>query len=248
LLGLETGDRLMRNRRARRVDVEAFGLRVPLEDLSDGYQSVVALATDLMISLLARWPSVDVAEGTVLIDELGAHLHPRWRMRIVPSLRQVFPRVQFLSSTHDPLCLRGLGNGEVVVVKRDETGEVVALTDLPSVAGLRVDQLLTSEHFGMNSTIDPELDALFAEYYLLKAKPRRTAAERRRLDELAARLDGLDVMGTTRREQIVYEAADEYVARAGALTDPGERLELKESTKRRIAEIWEQAREGQPAR
>ena len=248
LLGLETGDRLMRNRRARRVDVEAFGLRVPLEDLSDGYQSVVALATDLMISLLARWPSVDVAEGTVLIDELGAHLHPRWRMRIVPSLRQVFPRVQFLSSTHDPLCLRGLENGEVVVVKRDEAGEVVALTDLPSVAGLRVDQLLTSEHFGMNSTIDPELDALFAEYYLLKAKPRRTAAERRRLDELAARLDGLDVMGTTRREQIVYEAADDYVARAGALTDPGERLELKESTKRRIAEIWEQAREGQPAR
>ena len=107
LLGLETGDRLMRNRRARRVDVEAFGLRVPLEDLSDGYQSVVALATDLMISLLARWPSVDVAEGTVLIDELGAHLHPRWRMRIVPSLREVFPRVQFLSSTPDPLCLRG---------------------------------------------------------------------------------------------------------------------------------------------
>ena len=248
LLGLETGDRLMRNRRARRVDVEAFGLRVPLEDLSDGYQSVVALATDLMISLLARWPSVDVAEGTVLIDELGAHLHHRWRMRIVPSLRQVFPRVQFLSSTHDPLCLRGLGNGEVVVVKRDEAGEVVALTDLPSVAGLRVDQLLTSEHFGMNSTIDPELDALFAEYYLLKAKPRRTAAERRRLGELAARLDGLDVMGTTRREQIVYEAADDYVARVAALTDPGERLELKESTKRRIAEIWEQAREGQPAR
>ena len=106
--------------------MEAFGLRVPLEDLSDGYQSVVALATDLMLSLLARWPSVDVAEGTVLIDELGAHLHPRWRMRIVTSLRQVFPRVQFLSSTHDPLCLRGLGDGEVVVVKRDEAGEIVA--------------------------------------------------------------------------------------------------------------------------
>ena len=245
LLGLEPDDRLVRNRRAGRVDVEAFGLRVPLEDLSDGYQSVVALATDLMISLLARWPSVDVAEGTVLIDELGAHLHPRWRMRIVPSLREVFPRVQFLSSTHDPLCLRGLGDGEVVVVKRNEEGDIVALTDLPSVAGLRVDQLLTSEHFGMNSTIDPELDALFAEYYLLKANPHRTAAERRRLSELAARLDGLDVLGTTRRERIVYEAADDYVARAGSLADPDARLELKESTKRKIAAIWEQAREGQ---
>ena len=248
LLDLGSDDRLIRNRRAGRVDVEAFGLRVPLEHLSDGYQSVVALATDLMISLLQQWPTVDAAEGTVLIDELGAHLHPRWRMRIVPSLRQVFPRVQFLTSTHDPLCLRGLGDGEVVVVKRDADGEVVAVTDLPSVAGLRVDQLLTSEHFGLNSTIDPELDALFAEYYLLKAKPHRTAADTRRLGELQAQLDGLDVLGSTRRERIVLEAADDYLAKAGTLADPNERLELRESTKKRIAAIWEKASEGKAVR
>ena len=248
LLDLGPEDRLIRNRRAGRVDVEAFGLRVPLEHLSDGYQSVVALATDLMISLLQQWPTVDAAEGTVLIDELGAHLHPRWRMRIVPSLRQVFPRVQFLTSTHDPLCLRGLGDGEVVVVKRDPDGEVVAVTDLPSVAGLRVDQLLTSEHFGLNSTIDPELDSLFAEYYLLKAKPHRTAADTRRLGELQKQLDGLDVLGSTRRERIVLEAADDYLAKADTLADPGERLALKESTKKRIAAIWEKASEGKAIR
>ena len=248
LLDLESDDRLVRNRRAGRVDVEAFGLRVPLEHLSDGYQSVVALATDLMISLLQQWPTVESAEGTVLIDELGAHLHPRWRMRIVPSLREVFPRVQFLTSTHDPLCLRGLGDGEVVVVKRDPDGNVVAVTDLPSVAGLRVDQLLTSEHFGLNSTIDPELDALFAEYYLLKAKPHRTAAEARRLEELSSRLDELDVLGGTRRERIVLEAADDYLAKAGALADPNARLELRQATKRRIAAIWEKASEGKAVR
>ena len=248
LLGLERDDRLVRNRRRGRVDVEAFGLRVPLEHLSDGYQSVVALATDLMISLLQQWPTVDAAEGTVLIDELGAHLHPRWRMRIVPSLRQVFPRVQFLASTHDPLCLRGLGDGEVVVVKRDPEGEVVAVTDLPSVAGLRVDQLLTSEHFGLNSTIDPELDSLFAEYYLLKAKPHPTAADTRRLEELSAQLDGLDALGSTRRERIVLEAADDYLAKAGTLADPTERLELRDSTKKRIAAIWEKASSGKAVR
>jgi hypothetical protein len=134
----------------------------------------------------------------------------------------------------------------VVVVKRDPDGEVVAVTDLPSVAGLRVDQLLTSEHFGLNSTIDPELDALFAEYYLLKAKPHRSAADAKRLRELAAQLDELDVLGSTRRERIVLGAADDYLARAGALADPNERLELKQSTKRRIAAIWKKAREGEP--
>ena len=248
LLALESDDRLVRNRRAGRVDVEAFGLRVPLEHLSDGYQSVVALATDLMITLLRQWPSVDAAEGTVLIDELGAHLHPRWRMRIVPSLRQVFPRVQFLTSTHDPLCLRGLGDGEVVVVKRDPDGQVIAVTDLPSVAGLRVDQLLTSEHFGLNSTIDPELDALFAEYYLLKAKP---APDRRRHEPprgargparrpRGARLDAARADRARGRRRLPREGRRDRRPRGAA--------RAKASTKKRIAAIWEKASEGKALR
>ena len=62
----------------------------------------------------------------------------------------------------------------VFVVKRDEADEVVAVTDrLPAV--LRVDQLLTIGALRMNSTDRPRARALFAEYYLLKAKPHRTA-------------------------------------------------------------------------
>jgi uncharacterized protein (TIGR02646 family) len=245
LLDLGEGDRLVQNKHAGRIDVEAFGVRVPLEHLSDGYQSVVALATDVIAVLLQRWPTVEAAEGTVLIDELGSHLHPRWRMKIVGAARAVFPRVQVLASTHDPLCLRGLGDGEVVVMKRDAEGEIVAVTDLPSVAGLRVDQLLTSEHFGLNSTIDPELDAAFAEYYFLKAKPKLTAAERRRHDDLQARLEELQVLGQTRRERIILEAADEFIAREGALAHPSERVKLRKRTRTKIADIWSRVGEGE---
>jgi hypothetical protein len=85
-------------------------------------------------------PAMEVAEGIVVIDELGAHLHPRWRMRIVASLCEVFPRVQFVASTHDPLCLRGLFDGKVTVLRRDAEQGVVSITDLPPIAGLRVDQ------------------------------------------------------------------------------------------------------------
>jgi uncharacterized protein (TIGR02646 family) len=244
LMSLEQEDRIIRNRRAKRIEVEAFGIRVPIEHLSDGYQSVVALATDIMAVLLERWPSVEAAEGTVLIDELGSHLHPRWRMRIVPSLREVFPRVQFLASTHDPLCLRGLENGEVAVMERNPEGDIVAITDLPSVAGLRVDQLLTSEHFGLNSTIDPELDALFAEYYLLTAKRKRTAAEERRHADLKARLDELQVLGATRRERLVLEAADDFLARESTLASTEDRVALKKKTKARIADIWDEVSAG----
>jgi predicted ATP-binding protein involved in virulence len=226
------------------VQVERDGDRVRLEELSAGYQSVIALATDVIKVLLSLWDTVPAAEAIVVVDELGAHLHPRWRMRIVPSLREVFPRVQFLASTHDPLCLRGLADGEVAVMERDPEGEIVAVTDLPSVAGLRVDQLLTSEHFGLNSTIDPQLDALFAEYYLLKAKRTRTSAEERRHAELKAQLDDLQVLGSTRRERLVLEAADDFLARESTLTAAEDRLALKQKTKVRIADIWEQVSVG----
>ena len=199
---------------------------------------MIALATDVMKVVLSLWESPTVAEGIVIVDELGAHLHPRWRMRIVDALRTVFPRMQVIASTHDPLCLRGLGDGEVVVLRRNSEGRVVALDDLPPPNSMRVDQLLASEHFGLGSTVDPALDELFAEYYILKAKRRPNARERSRLDELHGELDGRQLVGTTRRERLIYEATDEYLAREVDFTDRGERRQLKEETKERIRAAW----------
>jgi len=66
---------LRRNKRAGRIDVDAYGQRVPLEHSSDGYQSVLGLAVDVMsVVMFHLWPSMEVAEGIVNIDELGAHL------------------------------------------------------------------------------------------------------------------------------------------------------------------------------
>jgi predicted ATP-binding protein involved in virulence len=239
LLSLEDQDRLVRNEGPPpRVEVQTMGTAVPLEQLSDGYQSVLALATDVMAVMLDRWKSMDVAEGIVLLDEIGAHLHPRWKMRIVRSLRQVFPRVQFVVSTHNPLCLRGLLEGEVVVMRRGADDQVVALTDLPPVEGLRVDQLLTSEHFGLDSTVDPEIDEMFEEYYRLLAARERSQAEEERLEQLKVRLKKLDLLGTTRRERLALEAVDEYLAEEPKLIDPDSRRALKDQTRSKVAQIW----------
>jgi uncharacterized protein (TIGR02646 family) len=241
LLMLGDEERLIRDRRHGRVLAGQDGTRVRLEHLSDGYQSVIALATDVMKVVLQLWDTPLVAEGVVIVDELGAHLHPRWRMRIVEELRGVFPRVQFLASTHDPLCLRGLADGEVVVLRDGSDGGVVALDDLPPASSMRVDQLLASEHFGLGSTVDPELDGLFAEFYALKAKRRRSAREESRLEDLRTELDGKQLLGTTRRERLIYEATDDYLAREIDLTDRNERAELKQATKDRIRAAWRSA-------
>ncbi|MBA2460752.1 MAG: AAA family ATPase [Actinobacteria bacterium] len=238
ILVLDDEATIVPNRRSKRIEVETTGPPIPLEHLSDGYQSALALAADVMQVLLHRWPAMEVAEGIVVVDELGSHLHPGWRMRITSSLRETFPRVQFLASTHDPLCLRGLLDGEVALLRRTSEGRVFAVRDLPSVAGLRVDQLLTSEFFGLNSTIDPELDRTFARYYELRAKEVLSGPEQGELDRLRAQLEEHRVLGTTRRERLMLEAADKFLAQEAEITNDAERHDLREETKREIAAIW----------
>lgn len=182
----------------------------PFSSLSDGYQSMLGLAADLMQSMhQLGFESMRSAQAVVLIDELGNHLHPSWRMRVVKSLRQAFPQVQFIFSTHDPLCLKGLLDGEVVALRRDAKGRVFTLENLPSVQGLRVDQLLTSDHFGLESAIDPETDDAVRRYLELSRKPEAlTRSEDLELERLKAHLTQTRLLGQTWREQAMLQALD----------------------------------------
>lgn len=213
--------------------------RLRLADLSDGYQAMAGFGLDLMELFLGRWGSLEAAEGVVLLDELGAHLHPRWQMRVTGLLRAAFPRVQFVATTHDPLCLQGLRNGEVALLRR--TGDhVYALHhELPPVEGLAVDQILTSEHFGLHSTRDPAVEELLREYYSLLAMRRRGARRKRRLQDLQAELESYGLLGTTRRERLALQAADEFIAAQPLLTSGEEYMALRLDTVERIRAIWE---------
>ncbi|SDL66263.1 AAA family ATPase [Tessaracoccus oleiagri] len=210
MLALDPDSSLVRD--ADQVFLVQGRARSDLATLSDGYQSMVVMACDILRSVLRMWDQTALAEGIVLIDEIGAHLHPRWRLRIVSALRNLMPRVQFVVTTHDPLCLRGVVDGEVVVMRRNSDGEIVTLTDLPPVTGMRVEQLLTSEHFGLGSTDDPEVSELWENYYRLMAATHPSEEQRRRLDRVRTRLDELEQFGTTERERLLLNSASEYIA------------------------------------
>jgi hypothetical protein len=149
----------------------------------------------------------------VLLDELGTHLHPRWRMVIVESLGSAFSSMQFIATTHEPLCLRGLREGEIAVMRRDGN-DIRVLTDLPSPENLRIDQLLTSPFFGLHTTIDPDVDRRFQEYYDLLATADLSPELSERRDTLRDELTGFGVLGYTRRDQLMYEVVDRYLAKA----------------------------------
>jgi hypothetical protein len=190
------------------------------------------------------WITPEDAEGVVLLDEIGSHLHPTWKMRFVRSLRKFLPGMQFIATTQEPLCLRGIQGGEVVVMQRDEEAQIVALSDLPSPADFRVDQLLTSEFFGLHTTSDPEVEQLFTTYYSLLAKDSLSPGEARRLEELKVQLRDRKHLGETLREEILYDLIDKTLARKKNQQPQLKASEIKKEVVSEISEIWQKTLQG----
>lgn len=229
------------------IRFEVQGIVAPLSRLSDGYKTIVATSVDIMREMLRYWPDLANARGVVLIDELEAHLHPRWKMRIVQRLRRAMPQVQFIATTHDPLCLRGMYDGEVQVLSRDDQFNVERIVDVPNVRGLSVEQLLTSDCFGLFSTEDPAFDEEVTRYVALATKRQRTAAEERELERHREIVKERMVVGATPEAQMIQEAMSRYLLdrrtkRAGA------RASLKRESIADAVKLWNSLPAGNDAK
>ncbi len=192
------------------IFIRQNGQRTALKDLSVGYKSIIAMACDIIRELLYHFDNVEFAHAVVFIDEIETHLHPRWKMQIMQLLRNAFPMVQFIVTTHDPLCLRGMYDGEVFVLQRGGAdAQVEKLEELPSIRGMRAEQILTSEFFGLGST-DPETDAQLARYNILAARNEDLDdVELREMEMLRGKLDTNMVIGSTLAEQAYAEVLKE---------------------------------------
>lgn len=95
------------------------GERYPFGFLSDGQRSMAALAADIALRCVQLNPHLagdapSETEGVVLIDELDLHLHPNWQRVVVRSLTALFPKLQFVATTHSPFIVQSLdGQGLV---------------------------------------------------------------------------------------------------------------------------------------
>lgn len=205
VLALSEADEVVRDLDGR-ICIALDGAPVPIERLSEGYRSIFAMVVDIARELMREFRYLEDAEAIVLIDEIDTHLHPRWKMRVMGALRRALPRVQFVVTTHDPLCLRGMEDGEVIVLQRNEVGQIISLPNLPSIKGMRADQLLTSDFFGLSSTVDPETELDVARF--VEAVGDLPAA---RVDE-ANRLVRQLVLGDDAIEQVVQEALVRFLS------------------------------------
>jgi predicted ATP-binding protein involved in virulence len=96
-----------------------------LEQLSEGYRNMVALTIDLVRRAFLLNPhskSPLHVSGVVLIDEIELHLHPRWQQMILKDLTTLFPKIQFVVTTHSPQVLTTV-KGECIRVVSNSSRE-----------------------------------------------------------------------------------------------------------------------------
>ena len=139
------------------------GSDIPFESLSGGEQAYFLLVVDLARRLLLEFPGSTLAEasGFVCIDEIELHLHPAWQREILTSLMDLFPRCQFIVTTHSPQVIGSVAARHVRLLSSDENGDIDVTEPIAS-KGRDTNYVL--EGIMDTPEQDPRVDDLFAKF------------------------------------------------------------------------------------
>jgi energy-coupling factor transporter ATP-binding protein EcfA2 len=165
--------------------VDGNGVQLAVEDLSDGYRSILSMTFELLRQLARVYKPEEIFDpadpthvrvpGVVLIDEVDAHLHPTWQRQVGHWLREHFPKMQFIVTTHSPLICQAATVGSVWRLPRPGSGE-----SIQQVKGLEYDRLVYgnvldaygTDLFGEDVTRSEESRRMLAELAMLNRKER----------------------------------------------------------------------------
>ncbi|MDE7068325.1 MAG: AAA family ATPase [Schaedlerella arabinosiphila] len=148
---------------------------LPVRMLSSGFRNLLGMVFDIAYRMAVLNPDllenvVEMTPGIVLIDEIDLHLHPRWQWKIIDALKNTFPRVQFIVTTHSPVIIASCKEEKLITLQLEDI-----FLDKPSeimhgktVKGWMVDRVLT-EHMRTENR-DPETTEKLKHLSLLAKK------------------------------------------------------------------------------
>ena len=172
-----------------------WGTFMPVGSLGDGYQATMAWILDFIGQAMLFEPETLGSDlsGIVLLDEIEQHLHPIWQREIVQRLFHQFPNVQFICTSHSPLCAGGaadISSDSIRLVTLIDQGKCgVKAIDVDPPKGLRIDQIVTSLAFGVSSSRSLGTEHELKEFRSLYRKPHKSPQDTERLEELTQRLE-----------------------------------------------------------
>ncbi len=124
---------------------------IPLDKLSTGFISIIKIFQEIVAGY-AGWSNSDdlsQVDGIVFIDEIEPHLHISWQTKIIKILRDFFPQTTFYITTHSPLVLAGLKDGEAYELYKDEEVNIVKTKKIEKIENYFLNDIV-SEFFGVD--------------------------------------------------------------------------------------------------
>jgi len=160
---------------------------ISIHQLSLGYKTMIAWMVDLAARMFDRYPDSNrplEEPAIVLVDEIDLHLHPKWQRSIFEYLSDKFPKTQFIVTAHSPLVVQSAPVDANIVLLRRDNDHVVVDNEMDSVQNWRLDQILTSDLFGIGSARGIDVERKLDERKKLLSKKLLSDVEKARLEEL----------------------------------------------------------------
>ncbi|MCP5495310.1 MAG: AAA family ATPase [Leptospiraceae bacterium] len=140
---------------------------VEFHQLASGIRNTINIVGDIFIRLNKMLNEFQVLNdifytpeeliGIVIIDELDLHLHPKWLKKLPSILSNVFPKIQFICSTHSSIPILGAPKNSVFlkVNRNKEDGVCVDRLEIieKEIKNLLPNHILTSPLFDFEEII-----------------------------------------------------------------------------------------------
>ena len=87
--------------------------------MSDGLKSMINIVSEIayrcieLNGFLGK-DAIRKTPGVVLIDEVDLYLHPKWQQHVLADMKEAFPNIQFIVTTHSPFIVQSLREGELI--------------------------------------------------------------------------------------------------------------------------------------
>ncbi|WP_444907294.1 AAA family ATPase [Microbulbifer sp. SSSA008] len=178
-------------------EIESQGNQFSFDFLSEGEKQILAVIGGATLT--------DQNESILLLDEPDTHLNPEWTWKYCPLLRQALTGNQSESSsillaTHDPILISGLSKEQVIISHKNGSGGISFAQPLRDPKGQGIANILTSEFFGLPSSLDIDTQKLMDRRLELSFKTTRlTDSERTQLKSINEELEILG-LGISERD------------------------------------------------
>ncbi len=154
-----------------RVRVKVRGIQDPLsfKELSEGEQQ--------LLTVLGLLKFTGGQDSLFLLDEPDTHLNPSWTVEYLSFLKKFISNQDtshMIMVTHHPLAIAELAKEQVRIMWRDQESRVHAEEPQTDPRGMGFAGILTSDMFGLTSTLDHYSESLLRQ--------RRDLIEKKRSD------------------------------------------------------------------